>query len=335
MNQFKEQIIIVTKDLLSQIPFNTIYDYADIFFDMPPSTVSDKETLKNQINFLKKTKLSDIGYEKIDAIDFFLICNKKTNESIQFSNRSPTKGEFRASKLRFFLNMEKINNPWQSLYEVITKGIRNLKYSDRVSILKTTVSGESAQAFFDESIAENHFELYILLVMHLFNKKIIRGEINSLSSLDEKWAGIDLKLILEKTEILAKQGIIELLKIIESMIIHFSGPGNHPLHAKEISEALNNEVINALAEYMITENKLNLNTRIHFAINRTKIGLNSDPHLLTLFYKLDYAFRRFRNTLAGINSTMQVNKLINQVRFEREETNDQCMLFSLLMGSDN
>lgn len=294
---FKEEVIILTKELLSQIPFNTIYDYADVFFEKPkPLRWGDKE-IQEQINFLKNTKLSEMEYESDNSSDFFLIRNRKTGQSAQFSNRLSTRGEFRASRFRLFLNTEKINNPSQSLYNAICQGIANPKYSNRIMFLKTAITGRSAEAFYDDAISKKHFDLYLSIIMYLLNKKVINKKITSSNVLTEIWEGIEIKKVLEQTLVWSRQEIADIVIITQRMVDQFSGPGYRHTEAKIAAENLHRTIVNALANYIQDGNKLDIAEAFGKVIDETSNVLGTHPHSLGVFPRIIQLLSEFVQTL--------------------------------------
>lgn len=298
MNRFfKKQVVILTKELLSQIPFSSIFDYAEVFFEKKePYALSDKN-LQEQISFLKKTFLFDTEYVKSHNPNFFSIRNKKTGSSIQFSNRLATKGEFRGWRLRRFLNIERINNPYRSLYEVITRGITDPKHSDRAIMLKKTITGESAQAFFDDALTEDHFELYLVISMYLLNKKISEKKITQLKAQDELWDEINLTKILEKTKSLSEKNIISVLKITQGMQLQFAGPGYQHEAVKNALDKLNKKIVGALIDYIEIGNKWDFIVQVNQAMYQAKFLLGTHPHAVNEFSQLNYSLDSFINTL--------------------------------------
>lgn len=109
------------KSTVIEVLFNKVEDYADTLFDIKDRIIPD-DTLK----FLKNTQLSQLKeYENMTEDDrFFVISNGE--QSIKFSNRSSSNGEFRGAVLRNFLDEQKVKNPTKSLYDAIQGYITTL-----------------------------------------------------------------------------------------------------------------------------------------------------------------------------------------------------------------
>lgn len=206
----KDDVITMTKSMLPQIPFNTIYSYADILFDLPEVPFEDP-SIQRQVDFLKKTKLSDIEYSNTDKADFFTITNRLTDESIQVSNRMPSRGELRGEKLRELLNQRKQEKPDEVVYDTITRAIKTAECSDMVTMLRGAVSrGEVAKITYGTPMTEEHFELFTAMLLGKIQEKIQNKilennlepkEIRDSKKLQERiWKGIDIDAIYEATQ---------------------------------------------------------------------------------------------------------------------------------------
>lgn len=168
----KDDVIRMSKSLLLEIPFNTIYSYADNLFDLIELNFEDP-SLQTQVDFLKKTKLSDIEYSNTDKEDFFTMKNCLTNESIEVSNRMSSRGELRGEKLRELLNQRAKENSDEVAYDTITRAIKSLECSDIVTMLRAVVStGDSAKITYGTPMTEEHFELFTAILLGKVQEKI-------------------------------------------------------------------------------------------------------------------------------------------------------------------
>lgn len=206
----KDDVITMTKSMLPQIPFNTIYSYADNLFDLGEVPFGDP-SIQRQVDFLKKTKLSDIEYSNTDKADFFTITNRLTDESIQVSNRMSSRGELRGEKLRELLNQRKQEKPDEVVYDTITRAIKTAECSDMVTMLRGAVSrGEGAKETYGTPMTEEHFELFTAMLLGKIQEKIQNKilennlepkEIRDSEKLQERiWKGIDIDAIYEATQ---------------------------------------------------------------------------------------------------------------------------------------
>lgn len=206
----KDDVIRMTKSMLPQIPFNTIYSYADNLFDLKEVAFED-QSVQQQVDFLKKTKLSDIEYSNTHKSDFFTMTNHSTGESIQVSNRMSSRGELRGEKLRELLNQRKQENPDEVVYDTITRAIKTAECSDMVTMLRGTVSrGEGAKTIYGIPMTEEHFELFTAMLLGKIQEKIQNKtlennlepkDIRDSEELQERiWKGIDIDAIYEATK---------------------------------------------------------------------------------------------------------------------------------------
>lgn len=206
----KDDVIKATKSMLPQIPFNTIYSYADNLFDSAEVPFG-APSIQRQVDFLKKTKLSDIEYSNTDKADFFTITNRLTDESIQVSNRMSSRGELRGEKLRELLNQRKQEKPDEVVYDTITRAIKTAECSDMVTMLRGAFSrGEGAKITYGTPMTEEHFELFTAMLLGKIQEKIQNKilennlepkEIRDSKKLQERiWKGIDIDAIYEATQ---------------------------------------------------------------------------------------------------------------------------------------
>lgn len=206
----KDDVLRMSKSMLPQIPFNTIYSYADNLFDLKELPFNDP-SIQTQIDFFKKTKLSGIEYSNTDKDDFFTMTNSLTGESIQVSNRMSSRGELRGEKLRELLNQRKQENPDEVVYDTITRAIKTAEYSDMVTMLRGAVSrGEGAKMTYGTPMTEEHFELFTAMLLGKIQEKIINKtlgnnlepkDIRNSKELQEKiFKGIDIDAIYEATK---------------------------------------------------------------------------------------------------------------------------------------
>lgn len=206
----KDDVIKMTKSMIPQIPFNTIYSYADNLFDLPEVSFGDL-SIQTQVDFFKKTKLSDIEYSNTDKAGSFTMTNRLTGESIQVSNRMSSRGELRGEKLRELLNQRKQENPDEFVYETITRAIKTPKFSDMVTMLRGVFStGEGAKENYGIPMTEEHFELFTAMLFGKIQEKIQNKtlendiepkDIRDSEELQERiWKGIDIGAIYEATQ---------------------------------------------------------------------------------------------------------------------------------------
>ena len=206
----KDDVIRMSKSILPQIPFNTIYSYADNLFDLREVPFNDP-SIQTQVDFLKNTKLSDIEYSNTDKDDFFTIKNRLTGESIQVSNRMSSRGELRGEKLRELLNQRKQEDPDEVAYDTITRAIKTAECSDMVTMLRGTVSrGEGAQMIYGTPMTEEHFEIFTAMLLGKIQEKIQNKTLeNNLEPKDIRdseelqariWEGIDIDAIYNATQ---------------------------------------------------------------------------------------------------------------------------------------
>jgi hypothetical protein len=129
----KKDIIDAAPTLLNAILHSTVENSADILFDKE----SAEKLTTSEISFLQNTHLDDMVFEEGSNHEFFVMKNKKTQDSIQFSNRNPSNGELRGSILKKILLEEKNNNGQTTVYDAISSILKTPKYSSEVVYLKT------------------------------------------------------------------------------------------------------------------------------------------------------------------------------------------------------
>lgn len=205
----KDSVINMSKSMLQEIPFNTIYSYADNLFDLKEVAFKDP-SVQTQVDFLKKTKLSDIEYSNTDKDDFFTMKNCSTGESIQVSNRMSTREELRGEKLRELLNQRKQEHPDEVAYDTITRTIKTAECSDMVAVLRSAVVGDGAKITYGTSMTDEHFKLFTTMLLGKIQEKIQNKtlennleakDIRDSKELQEKiWKGIDIDAIYETTK---------------------------------------------------------------------------------------------------------------------------------------
>lgn len=205
----KDHVIEITKEVLAQIPFNTIYSYADILFDLKEVSFGH-ESIQKQVDFFKKTKLSEIEYSNTDEDKSFTMTNYSTGESIQVSNRMSSRGELRGEKLREFLNQLKQKNPDEVVYNTITRAIKTAEYSDVVAMLRGRLCGESAKDTYGTPMTKEHFDLFTAMLLGKIQEKIQNKtlennlepkEIRGGEELQKRiWKGIDIDSIYDATQ---------------------------------------------------------------------------------------------------------------------------------------
>lgn len=130
----------IIQNNLSKLFFDTPEDYASELFDL--DTTNDP-ALKNNMNFLKNTKLSEVQYADTEDKDFFKLVNAK-GESIKISNRDPTNGEFRSFLLRQLLDKAKKIHPNENIYNTIKKSLRT-KANPIMTIMTNSTSDPSTK----------------------------------------------------------------------------------------------------------------------------------------------------------------------------------------------
>lgn len=231
-NDVKIDAINSAKIMLAEIPFSTIYSYADVLFDLPELLFNDS-MINQQIDFLKNSKLKDLDFLNTDDPHFFTLQNNITQDSIQVSNRQPTRGELRAEKLRHLIMIQEEKDPEEYVYHTITTAIRTANYSDMVTMLKASVStGENTKEMYNSPMDENHFDLFVSILLAKIELKIknhtLRSDfepkdIRNSNELQELiWSGIDVNLIYD-----ASQLITNTLCIIQSKAIDLEKRGYH------------------------------------------------------------------------------------------------------------
>lgn len=205
----KQDVIDVSKQILAEIPFNTIYSYADILFDAK-KTHFGASSIQNQIDFLKNTTLSDIDYSDIEKNDFFTIKNCRTGKSIRVSNRRATNAELRAHILRALLEQKKQENPNNNLYDAITGALRTAKFSGPVTLLRRRFTlSEDVDENDDPRMSKEHFDLFITILLDSVKEKIKHKTLeenlepkcirDSEELLNKIWDGIDVDAIYDAT----------------------------------------------------------------------------------------------------------------------------------------
>ncbi len=195
----KGDIIYGVKNILSQIPFNTIYSYADTIFDLKAVRFNDNSILA-QAEFLKNTKLSDLEYSNTHQ-PFFTMTNRSTGESIEVSNRNSSRQEIRGKNLRDLLDLRKAQAPNELACDTITKILRSPEYSDAIASFKYALA--------DKPISEEHFDLFIATLLGKIQEKIkakvIKNDLDPLDIRDKDdlqdkiWEGIDVESIYDAT----------------------------------------------------------------------------------------------------------------------------------------
>lgn len=209
-SKLKTAVINISKNMLSEIPFNTIYSYADNLFDKKEVPFGDK-SIQKEVDFLQKTKLSDIEYDNTDNAHFFTIKNRNTGETIEVSNRQSSRGELRGENLRNLLENEKQQTPDESAYEIITRAVKTPRYSDMIKMFEGSVVGDNASMAYDgESMSKEHFDLFVAILLDRVNGKITNKTIesnldpksirNDPKINDEIWKGINLNKIFDTTK---------------------------------------------------------------------------------------------------------------------------------------
>jgi hypothetical protein len=205
----KDDVIGMFKSTLLEIPFNTIYSYADILFDLRELNFEDS-SLKKQVDFLKKTKLSEIEYLNTDKEDFFTMKNSFTNESIEFSNRMSSLGELRGKKLRELLNQRVKENSNEFAYDTITRAIKSPEFSMVTMLRDVLYKGDIAKINYGTQMTEEHFELFTAILLGKVQEKIqnktlennlVPKDIRNNKKLRERiYKGIDIDAIYDATQ---------------------------------------------------------------------------------------------------------------------------------------
>ncbi|OGV28930.1 MAG: hypothetical protein A3E88_02540 [Legionellales bacterium RIFCSPHIGHO2_12_FULL_35_11] len=210
----KKDVIIVSKDMLLEIPFNTIYSYANNLFDLKELVFADP-SIQTQVDFFKKTKLSEIEYSNTDKNDFFTMTNYSTGESIQVSNRMSSRGELRGEKLRELLDQRKQENPDEVAYDTITRAIKTAECSDMVTMLRRAVSkGECAEKNYIHPMTEEHFELFTAMLLGKIQEKIQNKTLkNNLEPKDIRDSEVLQKIILKGIDIGAIYDVTQILTV--------------------------------------------------------------------------------------------------------------------------
>lgn len=209
-SRMKEDAINMVKSMLGEIPFNTLYSYADNLFDLKELPNNDPQ-LASQIAFLKKTSLQDISFEDINDPLLFTIRNNTTQESIQVSNRSCTRGELRGDLLRKLIEEQREIMSTQTAYECISSAIKNPTYSDMVTMIKGSFSGNTAQQNYGQVMDVKQLDLFIRTLLSAVNQKIAEqklpfdlepSSIRRDTELQKRvWEDIDVAQIYDRTEL--------------------------------------------------------------------------------------------------------------------------------------
>lgn len=115
---FIESLAGMIKDLFQY--YNTIREPLDFIIAKQIRDFKENEEKKfddKTINFLKNTKLNEISYlvSDNDYDPTFSIQNTSTKETVEFSNRMATRGEFRAASLRNYLDALRANPDKENL----------------------------------------------------------------------------------------------------------------------------------------------------------------------------------------------------------------------------
>lgn len=211
----KSDAIKMFKTMLPQIPFNTVYSYADILFDLRNELFFNDPAIQKQVDFFKNTKLSEMVYFNTEKPDFFTVTNSTTGESIQISNRLSTRGELRGEKLRSILEQQKKENPDELMLDAITRTIRTLDCSDMGAMLRGALSqGEAAQEIYGTSMSEGHFNLLTELLLtkvkdkmenHALEANLEPKNIRDNQELQKEiWSGIDVSGLYDATKALTE-----------------------------------------------------------------------------------------------------------------------------------
>lgn len=186
----QETIKETIKEVIAKLPFKTIESCSDTLFDLKER--EDKEAIAKRVEFLRKTKLSEINYLDTNNQAAFKISNQTTREFILVSNRLPTNGEFRGENIRNFLNKQKDQNDQESVYDAMTRAIKNPEYSDEFRYLRSACTMELPSGV--PSMSTDHFDLFtnVLLakVLEKIEEKKQKGELSpEVIAKDEKLQG--------------------------------------------------------------------------------------------------------------------------------------------------
>ena len=206
--QLKNAVINQARSMLAEIPFNTVYSYADNLFDKEEMNIDDPR-LDKEVDFLKTTRLANLSFEDTTNQTFFTMKNNLTSESIQVSNRESSRGEIRGEILRNILNKEKISHSNETIFDVITNALKHPDHSDALAIFKCNVVGHNATLHFNESMEEEHFVFFSRILLNMISEKIeneiIPSNINPKNIRDDEnvrnmiWEGIYLEGIYDVT----------------------------------------------------------------------------------------------------------------------------------------
>ena len=214
-NLLKETAIRLARSMLAQIPFNTIYSYADNLFDIPELPNNDPK-LSQQVAFLKTTQLHQVNYDNLDSQSKFIIRNKDTGEEIQISNRGSSRGEIRGAVLRSVISSELESAPYQTLFELISNAVKSPEYSDMLTMMRGALTGPTAQMSYDGAeMSQAHFDIFSKAVIVSINNKIRSGsldenlnprDIRQSDELKERiFSGIDVPALYETSKVLAER----------------------------------------------------------------------------------------------------------------------------------
>ncbi len=170
-NYLKETAVLLASTMLIEIPFNSIYSYADNLFDLPEMKLGDLK-LDEQIKFLQATTLAQVEYDNLDDEALFTINNKHNGSSIKLSNRGSSRNEIRGEVLRSIIRNEKKSNPNQTLYDLISTAVKSPKYSDSIVMMRGSLVGKTAMMTVKKSMTNEHFDLFVNMILGSINKKI-------------------------------------------------------------------------------------------------------------------------------------------------------------------
>jgi len=201
MNTLKDDVVLFSKKLLAQIPFNTVLSYADTLFDKKSESVN----IDQEVAFLKGTTLSDIEYSDETDADFFTMKNKLTGASIKVSNRTSTQGELRGQNLRNLIDERKEIAPQETVFDTITRAIKMPEHSDVVGLLRSFFVVDS-QKTYPLPMSEEHFKDFTSRCLDAVQKKIDAKQLSSEltpeqinQNIENIWEGIDLAAIFDAT----------------------------------------------------------------------------------------------------------------------------------------
>lgn len=203
----KNSAISLAKTMLPQIRFNSIYAYADNLFDKQEVPFGDP-SIQTEIDFLKNTKLEDLEFENTESPKFFTMRNKRTGESIEVSNRESSKGELRGRILRQYLQSKTEEHGEQTAYDIISHAVKSPVYSDMIAMMRGALCMEEVRMMGSEPMHQEHFNLFITVLLDKIDEKIRNGEIPAVEpkqirdapELQEQiWKGIDIAQIYEYT----------------------------------------------------------------------------------------------------------------------------------------